>query len=33
MGHVPAGRGLPGGLAMTAVYTHTRAETKEKQLE
>ena len=34
MGHVPAGISLPGaGLAMTAVYTHTRPETKRRQLE
>ena len=33
MGHVPAGVSLPGaGLAMTAVYTHTRPETKRRQL-
>ena len=34
MGHAPAGVSLPGaGLAMTAVYTHTRPETKRQQLE
>jgi len=34
MGHVPAGLSVPGaGLAMTAVYTHTRPETKRRQLE
>lgn len=34
MGHVPAGVALPGaGLAMTAVYTHTRPETKRRQLQ
>ncbi len=34
MGHVPAGLPTPGaGLAMTAVYTHTRPETKRRQLE
>jgi integrase len=34
MGHVPAARSMPGaGLAMTAVYTHTRPETKRRQLE
>ena len=34
MGHVPAGLSTPGGgLAMTAVYTHTRPETKRRQLE
>jgi integrase len=34
MGHVPAGVAMPGvGLAMTAVYTHTRPETKRQQLE
>ncbi len=34
MGHVPAGLPVPGaGLAMTAVYTHTRPETKRRQLE
>jgi hypothetical protein len=34
MGHVPAGLSAPGGgLAMTAVYTHTRPETKRRQLE
>ena len=34
MGHVPAKSRLPGGgLAMTAVYTHTRPETKRRQLE
>ena len=34
MGHVPAGLSASGGgLAMTAVYTHTRPETKRRQLE
>jgi len=34
MGHVPAGSSTLGsGLAMTAVYTHTRPETKRHQLE
>jgi integrase len=34
MGHAPASFGLSGaGLGMTAVYTHTRPETKRKQLE
>lgn len=34
MGHAPSGFGLSGtGLGMTAVYTHTRPETKRKQLE
>ena len=34
MGHSPAGaRGGGSGLGMTAVYTHTRWETKLKQLE
>ena len=34
MGHVPAGMPVPGGgLSMTAVYTHTRPETKRRQLE
>ena len=34
MGHVPAGLSTPGGgLAMTAVYTHTRPETTRRQLE
>ena len=34
MGHVPAASASPGmGLAMTAVYTHTRPETKRHQLE
>lgn len=33
MGHAPAGFGLPGGLGMTAIYTHTRPETKRRQLE
>ncbi len=34
MGHVPAKSRSPGGgLAMTAVYTHTRPETKRQQLE
>jgi len=34
MGHMPAGAGQPGGgLGMTAVYTHTRPETKRRQLE
>jgi site-specific recombinase XerD len=34
MGHMPAGVGLSGrGLGMTAVYTHTRPETKRRQLE
>jgi integrase len=34
MGHSPAYLGLyGGGLGMTAVYTHTRPETKRRQLE
>jgi integrase len=34
MGHVPAKSRAPGGgLAMTAVYTHTQPETKRRQLE
>lgn len=34
MGHVPAKSRSPGGgLAMTAVYTHSRPETKRRQLE
>lgn len=34
MGHAPAGLGLSGrGLGMTAVYTHTRPETKLRCLE
>jgi integrase len=34
MGHVPAGLSAPGAsLAMTAVYTHTRPQTKRRQLE
>jgi integrase len=34
MGHVPAAASASGvGLAMTAVYTHTRPETKRQQLE
>ena len=34
MGHVAAGERTPGhGLAMTAVYTHTRPETRRQQLE
>jgi integrase len=34
MGHMPGGVGLSGrGLGMTAVYTHTRPETKRRQLE
>lgn len=34
MGHVAAGERTAGhGLAMTAVYTHTRAETRRQQLE
>jgi len=34
MGHVPAKSRSPGGgLGMTAVYTHTRPETKRAQLE
>jgi integrase len=34
MGHMPAGLSAPGGgLAMTAVYTHTRPETKRRQLD
>jgi integrase len=34
MGHVPAISPAPGaGLGMTAVYTHTRPETKRRQLE
>ena len=33
MGHSPGGvSGLGGSLGMTAVYTHTRPETKRKQL-
>jgi integrase len=33
LGHVPEGRRSAGfGLAMTAVYTHTRAETRRRQL-
>ncbi len=33
MGHVAAGERTPGhGLAMTAVYTHTRPEVRRKQL-
>lgn len=33
MGHAPAGNSQPGyGLGMTAVYTHTRPETKRRQL-
>lgn len=34
MGHSPTGAGMPGtNLGMTAVYTHTRPETKRRQLE
>src|SRR5262249_60024188 len=34
MGHVAPGERTPGhGLAMTAVYTHTRPETRRQQLE
>ncbi len=34
MGHVPGKSRSPGGgLAMTAVYTHTRPDTKRRQLE
>lgn len=34
MGHAPMGTGLSGrGLGMTAVYTHTRPETKRRYLE
>ena len=34
MGHVAAGQRTAGhGLAMTAVYTHTRPETRRQQLE
>ena len=34
MGHVPAGAQTAGhGLAMTAVYTHSRPETRRQQLE
>jgi integrase len=34
MGHAPAYMGMYGGsLGMTAVYTHTRPETKRRQLE
>lgn len=34
MGHVAAGSAKPGhGLAMTAVYTHSRPETRRQQLE
>ena len=34
MGHVAAGERTAGhGLAMTAVYTHTRPETQRQQLE
>jgi integrase len=34
MGHAPAYLGMyGGGLGMTAVYTHTRPETKRRQLE
>ena len=34
MGHAPAVSPGPGaGLGMTAVYTHTRPETKRRQLE
>jgi hypothetical protein len=34
MGHAPAYLGMYGGsLGMTAVYTHTRPETKRRQLE
>jgi site-specific recombinase XerD len=34
MGHAPSYVGaLAGGLGMTAIYTHTRPETKRRQLE
>ena len=34
MGHVPTKSRSPGGgLGMTAVYTHTRPDTKRRQLE
>jgi integrase len=34
LGHVAQGAGTAGhGLAMTAVYTHTRPETRRQQLE
>jgi hypothetical protein len=34
MGHVAAGERTAGhGLAMTAVYTHTRPETRRQQLD
>ena len=33
MGHAAAGGKGGGGLGMTAVYTHTRPETKRRQLE
>ena len=33
MGHAPAASGTYGGLGMTAIYTHTRPETKRRQLE
>ncbi len=34
MGHAPGSAAIGGrGLGMTAVYTHTRPETKRKQLE
>lgn len=34
MGHIPTRSRVPGGgLAMTAVYTHTQPETKRRQLE
>lgn len=34
MGHAPASLGIAGnGLGMTAAYTHTRPETKRRQLE
>jgi len=33
MGHAPMSTAVGGGLGMTAAYTHTRAETKRRQLE
>jgi integrase len=33
MGHAPMSTTVGGGLGMTAVYTHTRPETKRRQLE